>query len=100
MKQKVDCRLIIRIEIKYCVSCCVYLTRIFFGECLTTIKGVSGPMALAITEKWSTLNDFIKDSEWETTLKKDITYKTAKGNEKYISDKLIDKIRLNFGLSI
>lgn len=75
-------------------------TRLFFGECLATIKGVSGPMALAITEKWSTLNDFIKDSEWETTLKKDITYKTAKGNEKYISDKLIDKIRLNFGLSI
>lgn len=74
--------------------------RLFFAQCLATIKGVSGEMALAITEKWSTLNDFIKDSDWETTLKKDITYKTAKGNEKYISDKLIDKIRLNFGLSI
>ena len=100
MKQKVDCRLIIIIEIKYCVSCCVYLTRIFFGECLATIKGVSGEMALAITGKWSTLNDFIKDSEWETTLKEEIKYKTAKGNDKHISDKVIEKIRLNFGLSI
>ena len=57
-------------------------------------------MALAITEKWSKLNDFIKDSEWQTTLKKEIKYKTTKGNEKHISDKVIDKIRLNFGLSI
>ena len=71
-------------------------TRIFFGECLATIKGVSGPMALAITEKWSTLNDFIKDSDWETTLKQEIKYKTAKGNEKHISDKVIEKIRVNF----
>ena len=74
--------------------------RLFFAQCLATIKGVSGPMALAITEKWSTLHDLIKDSEWETTLKQEIKYKTAKGNDKHISDKVIEKIRLNFGLSI
>jgi len=70
--------------------------RLFFGECLATIKGISGPMAVEITGKWSTLNDFIKDSEWETTLKEEIKYKTAKGNDKHISDKVIDKIRVNF----
>ncbi len=69
---------------------------LFFGECLTTIKGLSGPMAVAITGKWSTLNDFMKDSEWETALKEEITYRTAKGNEKHISDKVIEKIRVNF----
>lgn len=69
---------------------------LFFGECLATIKGVSGAMAIAITERWSTLHEFIKDSEWETTLKEEIKYKTAKGNEKHISDKVIEKIRVNF----
>ena len=70
--------------------------RLFFGECLATIKGISGPMALEIAGKWSTLNDFIKDSEWERTLKEEIKYKTTKGNEKHISDKVIEKIRVNF----
>ena len=70
--------------------------RLFFAQCLATIKGISGPMALAITERWSTLHDLIKDSEWETTLKQEIKYKTAKGNDKHISDKVMEKIRVNF----
>ena len=68
---------------------------LYFGECLTTIKGLSGPMAVAITEKYPTVHQFIQDSEWEKTLK-EIKYKTAKGNEKPISDKVIEKIRVNF----
>ena len=53
-------------------------------------------MAVAITEKYPSVRQFIQDSEWETTLKQDIKYKTAKGNEKHISDKVIEKIRVNF----
>lgn len=69
---------------------------LFFGECLATIKGVSGPMAVAITEKYPTVHQFIQDSEWEKTLKEEIKYKTAKGNDKPISDKVIEKIKVNF----
>ena len=73
--------------------------KLYFGECLASIKGLSPQTALSITTKWTTWKEFIIDyvndqSNWEQKLK-EITYKTSKGNDKHISQKVIDKIKIN-----
>lgn len=72
---------------------------LYFGECLASIKGLSPQTALSITTKWTTWKEFIIDyvndqSQWEQKLK-ELKYKTSKGNEKHISQNVIDKIKIN-----
>lgn len=74
--------------------------KLFFLASLSLIKGIPVNISQAIVSEFVSLENFVKtyienNNEWNAKMSK-ITYKTRSNNEKNISKKVIDSLKINF----